>query len=330
MATAATICIIGTLLISRNAESIHSSLTHLKLSLSPEVRRDREKLAADHIRRYTGEKCGKPGVLFDKDQNICQDMTRLLNTQRIYATDTPEITYLSCVPAKNGGTYHKSLMHRTRGVKDYDNVGSIHGVAGQSIQIERWENDQIGRVFLNVSIPKYAVVRNPLMRTLSGYLNRVESQKSDPAKRVDAFKKWAYETFHSDWLGPMTTWRSINQHWRPQIFSCGFQTFELNEHFQIFKFEESSTYVDYIYDHIPRKYLDSGWGHELNTSFRNFVLGPRIRTTGSADKVLDYYKDLDFFDHMAEALKDDIEVFGYEDEIARMRARIVKANAAEG
>ena len=182
--------------------------------------------------------------------------------------------------------------------------------------------------FLNLSMPKYAVVRNPITRLLSAYIDKVEDFAPKDQRTVKDFKKWVYKEFPKG--GRVSRdWMKVNAHWRPQSFFCGFRTYNLDEHFEIFRVEDPEGYVNFIYDHIPAKYLDSGWGKDLTTSFREFVLGPRSRTTGSTNKKLEYFQDLQFFDHVAEELRDDIRLLGYEDEIALMREEIVKLNAAE-
>lgn len=248
----------------------------------------------------------------------------------MYATRTADTNLLACVPPKNACTVHKSLLQRTRGVREYESNANVHGAGSATLRLESWTNEDIAQAFLNLSMPKYAIVKNPFTRTLSAYLGKVEKIAPEDQRTVEHFKKWAYEEFPKG-SGHTKDWSRVNPHWRPQANFCGFRAFNLHEHFHMFRFEQPDTFVDFIYEHIPARYLDTGWGSRIriNVSFSEYVLSPAVRDvrgSKSADKKYEYFRDLELFDHMAEELRDDIILLGYEDDIRKFREEIVELN----
>lgn len=260
-------------------------------------------------------------------------MVPVVASQAMYAVHTEDTNLIACVPPKNSCTLHKSLLQRTRGVRDYESTGNVHGQGSANLRLSSWTSEHIGQAFQNLSMPKYAIIKNPMARTLSGYLSKVEKFAPKDQRTVEDYKKWAYDVFPKG-SGRNRDWSRVNPHWRPQSTFCGFRAFNLHEHFHMFRFEQPHTFVDFIYEHIPARYLDSGWGVKLrlNVSFSDYVLSPAVREvrgTKSADKKFEYYRDLDFFDHMAEELRDDIILLGYDDDVRSLREKIVELNEAE-
>lgn len=244
--------------------------------------------------------------------------------QMMYVVQTPDLRVISCVPPKNGCTYHRSLLSRISGKEDFDRVYAIHNFTWRmEMSLSNLREEQIEDLLENDEVPKYILTRNPITRTLSAYLNMVQARLPIEKQTVTHFEDWIRQEFPE---GRLTGKGRIlmNPHWMPQSKLCG-AVYNLHKYFRLLKFEEPVTVIDYIYDHVPRKFLDDGWGRKdnVNVSFRNFMLGPRNRTEGTSEKLLMYFRSLDTFDHLAGQLSFDIDELGYREKVTEMRNLLV-------
>lgn len=259
----------------------------------------------------------------------CTNLRRELKGSLIHYADGPDVQYLVCPIPKIGSTVHLSLVHRIYGTEDYHVTGVIHNATRKrEIRLSSFENEVIGRMLANESLPKYLVVRNPMQRMLSAYLSKVEDRLTianpdAPLAGVNGFQEWAYKEFPK---GDNQTgkWRGVNPHWTPQLEFCGFRVREIGRYFNIFHFERPAGFVDFLYKIVPLRYLQDGWRKRDNLSFREHVLSPFSKTDHTNDKFFRYYNTLEFFDHMAYYLAEEIEAFGYKNDIRDMRKELVE------
>lgn len=271
----------------------------------------------------------------DDDGNSCMpDLQYRLFRSVIYVVDKPGITYMVCAIPKNGCTYHLAIINRIYGEEDFESTGVVHDVERKkNYKLSARGTDLAARMLVNASIPKYAVVRNPLQRLVSAYLNKVEAFMPENEHTVDNFHKWIYKEFPKD-MSLDRSWEGMNPHWMPQMQFCGFNVRDVHTYFKIFRVEEPEDYVNFIYKHVPEEYLKDGWSPENNLSFREYVLGPRERTEGTSEKFLKYFNNLEVFDHVSKVLADDITSLGYQQDVKRLRdsvkERIMRQNADEG
>lgn len=290
--------------------------------LQPHLVKDREALEISS--------CAREHALFDNEGKPCRDLKAHIYDQRICASTLKGARYMTCVPPKNGSTYHKGLIFRILGHPDFYKIGAVHNDEEyrSKMKLENFTNEDIAAYFADKDIPKYAIVRNPMIRTLSGYINSVENEdvweERNLHNMTHAFQQWIDDRFpkgHSRLINR----RKQNPHVRSQFEYCGYRHNDFYKQWKIFKFEEPEKYVKYIYEIVPRKYLDDGWGDYRNTSFSDFVLGPRSRSHNPHEKFAEYIGSMKYFDQLERAVRDETEFFGYQKEVARLRAEVEMA-----
>lgn len=189
------------------------------------------------------------------------------------------------------------------------------------MDITRFPSEEIVDWLRDVNVPKYTVVRNPMTRTLSAYIDKVERHLQDDDKTPQAFADWLDYEFPAG-SRKRLRWQDWNAHWRPQTYFCGFQTPNVHKVFRVLRFEQTEDIVEYLYASVPRVYLDDGWGGEANVSLREFMLGPRKRTGGTEDKFLEYFTSVESFDKLASVLELDIDMLGYREEVGQLREKV--------
>lgn len=271
----------------------------------------------------------------DDDGKSCMtDLEYKLFRSVIYVVDRPNIRYMVCAIPKNGCTYHLALINRIYGEENFESTGVVHDVERKKLyKLSTRGTEKAAQMLANSSIPKYAVVRNPLQRTMSAYLNKVEAFLPEKDRTVESFHAWVYREFPKG-MPLDRSWKGMNPHWLPQMQFCGFSVRDVHSYFKIFRVEEPADYVSFIYKHVPKEYLENGWSQENNLSFHDYVLGPRERTEGTSEKFLKYFNDLEVFDHVVRVLDNDINAFGYQEDVKRLREsvknRINMQNEDEG
>eukprot|EP00177_Eucheuma_denticulatum_P001092 GFKZ01001989.1.p1 GENE.GFKZ01001989.1~~GFKZ01001989.1.p1 ORF type:complete len:325 (-),score=42.50 GFKZ01001989.1:1114-2088(-) len=270
-----------------------------------------------------GEKNLPGSMPYFFQQHPGQNLSRLLTGQKIFALRTQDISYAACLIPKNSCSYHIGLMQRVNGVKNYENFSVVHNATAKlDLDISRFRHKRIIQWLADPDIPRYAIVRNPLMRTLSAYLDKVEDNYEDGVKSPDRFERWLEEEFPKG-SGKQRDARLWNPHWRPQYHYCGFSTENVHKALTMLRFEEPEKIVDYLYKFIPRRFLDDGWGREDSISLREFMLGPRKRTGGTEQKFLTYFRSVETYDKLVAELQDDIRSFGYQEEVDALRNQVL-------
>lgn len=209
----------------------------------------------------------------------------------------------------------------------YESAVTIHNKETKyNHSIVRLSSEAIATYLKNENFPKYLVIRNPIARILSAYLDKVQPWLSVENRTVQHFETWIYQEFDPE-LPQDRDWSKTNPHWRPQVEFCGFKIRDVWSYFNVFRVEKPEEYVDFLYDIVPKKFLVDGWGKPSNFSFRDHVLGPRKRTGHTNEKVLKYFRSIAVFDHLAKKLEEDISTLGYNSEVAQLREDILEANA---
>lgn len=174
--------------------------------------------------------------------------------------------------------------------------------------------DESAALFNDQYVLKYMIMRNPLQRTLSGYLDKVERKSTE--KGPEAFKRWLEKEFPAKF-----TWNRMNAHWRAQTTMCGY-SLGIHHHFTKLRFEERDKIVDFVYDLIPEVYLKDGWGDEQNLSFRQAASAGTKSTRGTNEKFFEYVRDVEVFEKLEIVFERDIRVLGYEREVEELKAEL--------
>lgn len=235
------------------------------------------------------------------------------------AVREPDAKYVVCVPGKNGSTYHRGLIYRILGVKGYYIKGEVHFnmEARSRMDMEHFSNKEIEGLMTDDDVPRYAMIRNPMQRTLSGYLT---TRASHLPAGTD--KKEDFRNFVRVYLKGIKDVGKLNTRVRPQMEFCGFRRAGWKKKYRLFRVEEPDTYVDFLEEYVPAKYIDNGWGKAKNLTFREFVLGPRTRTHGTDEQFFEYVRDLDVFDVIADRMGEDIDFLGYREDVTRQRKEL--------
>lgn len=274
-----------------------------------------------HLEKTAEKTCQSEKYAFDSNNKACLDLTWTTNDQVIFASDAQNVTYLYCGIPKNGCTYHLGLMYRIAGDPEYNEGGAaVHSVLKKvPYRLSQKEPERIKHFLTNPSVPKYMVVRNPMIRTLSAYRDKVEPLLPEEKRTTESFGDWVYNEFKSP--EEMRDIR-VNPHWRPQTRFCGFNLRDVSTYFTVFRAEHPEEYVDFVYKIVPSRYLDDGWGSK-NLSFRASVLGPRERTGNTEVEFDNYFKDIAMFDYLANSLREDIARLNYSADVKEQRDKIL-------
>lgn len=167
---------------------------------------------------------------------------------------------------------------------------------------------EIAGVLKDGRVAKYAVVRNPLVRTLSAFLDKVGGD-------VGAFQKWVRREFAGG--------GKLDPHWRAQVEFCGFRVRDVGKYLKVFRAEQAGEYVRFLEKVLPAEFLRDGWGGRRNVSFGEFVLGPRERTGFTESVFWRYFNSVDVFDFLSERLEEDIRLLGYGKDVRDMRVKLI-------
>lgn len=269
-----------------------------------------------------------------KGQPCREDLTQLVKDQNIRIINANGARYMNCVPCKNGSSYHNSLFYRILNSHKYSSLGLIHHneTFKDSILLEKRTAAQIASYFADDTLPKYAVVRNPLIRTLSGYINSIEKKEQNEERGfsdAEAFQLWIKKNYPLDFDPYVAREKKIIKHAKEQLDYCGYHYADFWKKWKIFKFEQPDAYVDFLYDQVPHKFLSDGWGSQFNFSFRDFVLGPRERTHNTTIKFAYYVGSMEMFDYLATVLKAETDFFNYRKDVAELRVETQQILAAE-
>lgn len=247
----------------------------------------------------------------------CIPLHNLTERTFIHRVNATDVVYMYCSIPKNGCSYHIDLLHRVN--HDFFKGISKHRPYNKH-KIVLNDSQEAANLLSNPNVPKYMVIRNPLTRILSGYLCKVEKYLPEADRTAEAFQRWARDQLTN------LSWLDMNSHWRAQTTFCGYDLRDVQTKFSVFRVEKPAQYVDFIYDHVPHRVLDKGWGQN-KTDFRSFVLGPRVRTSNTELKFYRYIATVEFFDFLANAFDTDIRVLDYRREVDEMRRALMAFNA---
>lgn len=273
------------------------------------------------IEKEADRTCQSGKYAFDSNKNACMDLTWTTNDQVVFASEAQNVTYLYCGIPKNGCTYHLGLIYRIAGDPEYNEGGaSVHSPLKKILyRLSQKEPERIKHLLTDPSVPKYMVVRNPIIRTLSAYLDKVEPRLAEENQTAESFRDWVYREFKPP--GEITD-VPVNPHWRPQTQFCGFNVRDVYTYFTMFRTEQPEEFVDFVYNIVPSQYLGDGWGSR-NLSFHESVLGPRERTGNTEAHVANYFSDIDMFDYLANSLSEDIVRLNYSADVKQLRDGIL-------
>ena len=178
------------------------------------------------------------------------------------------------------------------------------------------------KILLNSSIPKYTCVRNPFVRLLSAYLNKIERFYVDPDAlyfesfgkvfdEIEGFRlscfpkkdKIDFEVFIY-WLefSDHYSWFANNLHWRPQSQIIGSGQVEYDF---IARFENLKDDAKAILDAIG---CDISFPTQMESKFS---------PTYAKDKIKMYYTP-DLERRVVNMYKNDFELFKYETSISKL------------
>lgn len=236
-----------------------------------------------------------------------------------------EPRFVMCLIHKNANTQFKELLLRLRGRSfEPQNVHMAYYRHPDIPQISELPDEEAIEVLTDFETPKYAVVRNPLVRILSAYRDKVERKTvvNDPMEEFSKFAQRWYEKKPAPWHS-CDEWIHMDRHWVPQICFCGFH--QKPQLFTIFKYEDIHSFMDELEDRLPRSVMSDGWGLAHNVSLRR-SFEPAEKTehaTSTEDHFYEYYS-LKTFDLMARKLQPEINLFGYQAEISRMRRQVLR------
>ena len=242
--------------------------------------------------------------------------------RRLFLVNHPptKTRYAFCSLAKNGCTIHMGLIHRLFGATEYQSTVIVHN----SSRFREWtasaQPDYKIAEFFEQPNYRYAVIRNPMVRTISGYRNKVEKYYTEEQRKIglyNLFKRWTEEQFPENATAEQVD--NLNVHWMPQTSQCGFTNREILSLFTLIRFEEPERYASFVENILPSLVIRDGWGPD-SLSFREYVTGPRDKHWHN---VFSYYEDVEVFDRVARAMRRDIDLLGFGEEVSLMRTVVV-------
>lgn len=200
---------------------------------------------------------------------------------------------------------------------------------------------------------RFALVRNPLLRTLSAYLDKgcVSLPSKDVPHSAQPYLAMNFTSFgdfvtrefapassepftHRDCGHGGRLW-GVNQHWRPQLCSCAFALgapYDIVAHVEnpdaaLLALEEKAR--------LPRAVVHDGWGDAKNSSFyaemtlshpRGVEDSHATHLTHANDKSMLFFTTY-LVDVLVGALGHEINMLGYAHDVAQLRRRVA---ACEG
>lgn len=302
--------------------------------------------------RDSAETIGE-GIVDDNMDSI-GDVDHNTEKQTARVRNSAHYLYAFCTPPRCASAVHRAIALRIMALGDWD---------GRPIANAGWTRTRMprgtiaARILLNTSIPKYIVVRNPLIRFISTYLRALHYKDVDAlgksrsgsadgvlGKKIypisskeeirNEFEEWVVQHFSSVLRGNPVMWKGLDPHLRPQTTHCGFHSADFWRYFTIFKIEDRKAIADYMQHVVPPEF-HSGWG-DGNTSLRSLLLMERsalrpkniegnllsflsFHSRGSDDLVKVFYRKEATFDLVEAAYARDIEMLGYKDDVRDMR-----------
>lgn len=267
------------------------------------------------------------GYAFDQNGNPCFPFNQITSKQFIMRVSSEGTKYMYCAIPKNGCSVHLGIMHRLEG-RAFEGGPNVHPPDKQvSLNLDG-RGEEFVELLRDDNVPKYIIIRNPIERVLSGYLDKVERFLPEEERTPGAFVKWARDNLQVD-----MSWTGVNAHWRAQTTLCGYALGNVHSYFRVFRAEEPAKYVDFLYEFLPERVTKDGWGGTWNKSLREYILGPYKRTVDAKGKFEEYIGaegDLKLFDFLVEVYEVDVSRLGYGDTVRGMRKSLQKRFADGG
>jgi len=231
--------------------------------------------------------------------------------QRIIVSEKARIMY--CPIPKAANSNWKLLIRKYEGFEDYADLAKAHDKKNNGLKyLSDFSADEVTKLLSDPNMIKFTFARDPLSRTLSCYLNKIENKE----KNGDEYKTymaqlfgWEFVNQHDivnepkpsfdQFVSQISTQKydEMNEHWAPQSYLCGIGLFPYDF---VGKLEEVDVYAPKIIDwmadgkesHFPTqdeiKFSSLGTSNLLD-QYYNGGLKDKVRQTFSDDyRVLKY------------------------------------------
>ena len=173
--------------------------------------------------------------------------------------------------------------------------------------------EEAANIFLDESVLKFMIIRNPLTRVLSVYLDKIEAKTGVVPGKMQ-FRRWLDMEFSGNY-----TWEGMNSHWQAQTTMCGFQMHDLHSYFK--RFENREEILALMDDLIPEQYLKDRWGQNGKLSFREAALQKPRRTVNTEERFYEYV-DLEAFEMLEKIHARDILMLGNTEDVGEMKKEL--------
>lgn len=220
-------------------------------------------------------------------------------------------SFLGCFPCKNGMMWWMNFacsVDPACGSKD----------APEATRLFELPAEDARAVMDDVSIPRFVITRNPLIRALAGFLTWVENGNEFHyvPPTFEGFVKKLDESRVAFPTSETYTW-SKNPHWRSQLEYCGINH---GEQFVAHKAEERRDWGPRLFKELGRGYADVA--ARLNFTRADQPNGPSNVCPGyhcHAKAVMLMYYTPGLYDRLNRFYAEDIKTFGYETEVQELR-----------
>jgi len=224
--------------------------------------------------------------------------------------------FVLCLIPKCASTAMKMMMKRVLGVPHWRSedarcihVKSINGLP----HLDKNSTTQVHQVFDNPNWIKAALVRDPIVRTLSAYLQKIVELKHYraifwTASRPPTFAEYVDQLYYNPLI------RARNRHFKEQSANCGFRYTKYN---YIARVETIRPDVEELFRRLGlwEQYGASGWrGNGTGSFLASFVRAQNhdtpLKSSGSDSDVASYYTR-DTLRKVHNMYKEDFDRFGY-------------------
>ena len=222
--------------------------------------------------------------------------------------------FAMCLPAKNGSSRWLMLLRRVEGFKDYLEYPNFVDTNGLrylfrepvSYQREFWTGKEHFKVF---------IARNPLVRALSAYL-----EKKHEYQLPSSFERFVSQHLRPDKRNIIGEPVLGDNHWWPQTELCESPA-EVHYDF-IAHVETRSQWMPKLFDLLGiEEAAASGWGKDGSGSFSEAAGISRETQAHNLTKLAAHYTGA-AFTHAACFYQRDIELLGYEEEVASLFSKL--------
>lgn len=310
----------------------HVIFKSTKNALQPPSNLPLNKLPArcDDSPNYSFNRYGTPCINYSDDY-----------TYAVRVAD-PNLTYVFCAAPRCSSALHRAIGLRVMKLGNWD---------GQPIQNKNWtsfrlKQEEFAPLFLNESVPRFIIVRNPMARAVSAFIRtfKYSHDVNDP-KLPSYFEDWVLKTMRWDSSSnkktlipiPWMNYTYPQTHLRPQTMFCGFSVRDVWSYFTVIKVEDKKLVADYMYRFMPEEF-HYGWG-DHNESLRNLLMGDdtvkrspqregdllsylSFHRKHSDSSLHAYYRNEDVFDRVVAAYSEDIRALNYKADVQQLRRQL--------